>query len=343
MNDVAKKTKKELVEKICTRLNEHGLRDTDSRGDDCEFSATKGTCAGFMYLPTDNLQQILNCNVDDWSDFGKVYNTWGRAGALRFKPYSDHCEDNPSLVIRHNRYLHMFRGYHFQASYTVNGIGDAGSGSYRTDFLVRAEYWQYLINNGLISYMLWWSAFIDVGFQFRNFAELFEEDIHVLEDFLSESMKFWNHKFEYKWSDVAECIEFSHSDIDVNVRKMYQISDDDRVGAYLAIGNKSIQVQTKKGTWALTLPDLMTGTGYISTSEEDMEGFEEEVSILERNHYLEMLAVMLLKLAGIHISFINWYPLDGKKSFDYMRPINSPDVIKAKSLNEIYNAEPDEF
>ena len=49
----------------------------------------------------------------------------------------------------------MFRGYHFQASNTVQGIGDAGSGSYRTDFLM------YRVFPCLMSYILWWAAYID--------------------------------------------------------------------------------------------------------------------------------------------------------------------------------------
>ena len=63
--------------------------------------------------------------------------------------------------------------------------------------------------------------------------------------------------------------------------------------------------------------------------------------MLENNHYLEMLAVMALKLAGIHISFMNFYPLKGRMKT--MRPINAPGVISVKNLNDIYNCTPDEF
>ena len=79
----------------------------------------------------------------------------------------------------------------------------------------------------------------------------------------------------------------------------------------------------------------------VVPDEDDRFDFEVEVEMLENNHYLEMLAVMALKLAGIHISFMNFYPLKGRMKT--MRPINAPGVISVMDLNDIYNCTPDEF
>lgn len=331
-----KKTTKELVNRICEMLNEHGFVDTYRHGESGPYTPERGFGAGLMYMPTENLERIINCEVKDWSEFIKVYNAWGRAGVLRFKPYSDHSRNNPSLVIRHNRYLHMFRGYHFQASNTIQGIGEAGSGSYRTEFLI------YALRPFLTSYILWWAAYIDVGFQFNNFIESFDNDKQSLEDFLHESMAFWKCDTQYHWNDVENYIKVDYTPIDINARKMYQITDDGvKVAAYLAIGKETVQVQTVEKTFTFTFPNL--SEGLPESYAEDEDRMEEIAERLEDNHYREMIAVMLLKLAGIHISFINWYPLSHNVDLMRMRPINAPDVTNVKSLANIYKAEPDEI
>ena len=95
-----------------------------------------------------------------------------------------------------------------------------------------------------MSYMLWWAALIDVGFRFDNFIEAFNKDIKPIEKFLSDSMRYWNRSTSYKWSDVEKFITFSTGNIDIMQRKMYQLNDGDDVFAYLAIGKKSVQVET---------------------------------------------------------------------------------------------------
>lgn len=343
-NGKDKEVKKELVNTICRELSRCFGEDTDQFGHKVPYSPERGFGAGLMYLPLENLEAMRDCKISDDAKFGDVYQAWGRAGALRFKPYAVRDEDSVSLVLRHNRFLHMFRGYYFQASGTTSGDGDFGHGSYRTDFLTTAGWNCEIINKGLIAYMLWWAAYIDVGFQYRNFQDCFEDDIATVEEFLHNSIRDYYGAFQYHWSDIASMITTSNEPIDSNARRVYQLTDDGKsVLTYLAIGKKTIQVQTAKQTLTLEIPDLLTGSGYSRDKEDDMEAVESEVEILESNHYLEMLAVMLLKLANIHISFINWYSLRPAKETDYMRPINAPDVINVESLNEIYKAVPDEF
>lgn len=335
------KTKKELVTEVCERLNKKGFKDYDQFGCYRDFEPDDNLGQGLTYLPLENLIKLHNCSIDDYKEFKEVYQAWGRCGALRFTPYEVDEDDNPSLVLRHDRFLHMFRGYHFQASVTVEGIGDCGSGSYRTNFLVRNSHYQRIMRKGLISYLLWWAALIDVGFRFDNFIEAFNKDKAPIEKFLSDCMQFWGGPSNYKWEDIEPYITIGVGNIDIMSRKMYQLNNDGVV-AYLAIGKKSVQVETADNTLlTIQIPDLNEGANYDLEDEDDITDFEDEVSRLEENHYLEMIAVMALKLAGIHISFINYYALRGRKKA--MRPINSPDVINVKSLNDIYGCVPDGF
>ena len=334
------KTKQELINKIYEKLDTMGVVESGEFFEEM-FNIDKDSTCGLMFMPMESLKKLAECPIDKCTHFRDVYQAWGKYGALKFTPYEVDSKDNPSLILRHNRFLHMFRGYRFQASGTLDGIGDCGSSSYRTNFLTQARYYNHVLYNGLISYMLWWAALIDVGFRFDNFVEAFNKDVTPIEKFLSDSIKYCGGPEGYSWVDVEKYITIGTGNIDTSERKMYQLNDKGLI-AYLAIGKKSIQVETADNFLVtIKVPELNLGTDYDLEDEDDRDDFESEVEILENNHYLEMLAVMALKLAGIHISFMNFYPLKGRMKT--MRPINEPGVINVKNLNDIYNCTPDEF
>lgn len=336
--------KREMVQEICNRMNAHGLTDTSMFGDSHVYSVDSGFGAKLMYMPEENLKRMLACEVTDWSDFMTVSNAWGRASALKFNPYvAPGAErDNPSLVIRYNRYLHMFRGYHFQASGSISGDGDYGSGSYRTDFLTRAEYWNTLAHEGLLAYLLWWAAMIDVGFKFDNFVELYKTDKSVLEKFLAASIRYWHGPKQFGWKDIEKYITIGKGNINICERKVYQLTrSKGDVLAYLAMGEKTVQVETAGSNLVtIEIPDPVIGTGYNLDDEDDRDEFKCALNNFRENHFHEMLLVMAAKLAGIEINFIACYFL-WKQSF--MRPINAPDVNVIHDLNQIYKKTPDKF
>ena len=55
---------------------------------------------------------------------------------------------------------------------------------------------------------------------------LIDNDKQSLEDFLHESMAFWKCDTQYHWNDVENYIKVDYTPIDINARKMYQITDD---------------------------------------------------------------------------------------------------------------------
>lgn len=332
--------KKELINAITEKMTAAGV----SEGKRNNYYMDKSFTESLRYLPEKNLQKMLDCDLSKCTSFSEAYQAFGRSGALRFKPYilQSH-DDNPSLCIRRDRFLHMFRGYHFQVSGTEDGIGDCGSGAYRTDFITRASYCESMLTKGLISYMLWWAAMIDVGFNFDNFRDLFKNDKPVLEDFLNRSMGYWRVGRDQHWGDIEPYIVFSTGEIDKCKRTMYQLYDKvNKIGVYFAMGKKTVQVQlSKQRLLTITIPDLNEGVGYDLEDEDERDEYDSQVYILEQNHYIEMITVMALALCGVKLSFINWYLLFGESS--NMPPINAPGVTTVHSLNDIYKKEPDEF
>lgn len=337
--------KKELITKICKNLNAKGFRDEPVYALDVPvpFSFLKGFGGTLKWLPIENIQKMADCDITNCNSFKEAYELWGRAGALKFQPYFVIDKGSPSLVVRRNRFLHMFRGYHFQVSGTIDGIGDYGSGAYRMDFLTTVPYYREMLHDGIIGYMLWWAALIDVGFTFDNFRDLFNNNIDVLNEFLNDTMNCWSGMQDRKWSDIEHYIKHETGNINVMTRKTYQLRHNNKsVVCYFAIGKKTIQVELAGSHLVtLTIPDLNDGVGYNLNNEADKNEYDAQVEILEKNHYIEMLLVMLLKLCNINISFNGWWPI-GDKLTD-MRPINSPDVVNVESLNEVYNAIPDMF
>lgn len=333
--------KQNLINKIEASLKERNIQLPESDG----FTYSDDFIKSLRWLPEENLRKMLECDLSGCKDLDSAYQVFGRSGALRFTPYIvKNKSDNPSICIRRDRFLHMFRGYHFQVSGTVDGIGDCGSGAYRTDFITKSSHYEKILNKGLISYMLWWASVIDAGFSFDNFRILFTWHRDVLEEFLNKSMKYWNCNCTYSWKDIEHYILFSDGEIDKYKRKMYQLIDKkNKIGIYFSMGKKSVQVQASNNKLlTIMIPDLNTGVGYDLEDEDDRDEYNSQVYTLESNHYIEMITVMALALCGVKMSFMGWHLLERDWEFN-LPPINLPDVTTVKSLNDIYKQEPDEF
>lgn len=338
MND----NKKELINKIEEALEEKGFS-----------SAIHFARPGYdtfveslRWLPEKNLEGMLQTDISKCTDFDAAFQAYGRAGVFKFKPYmvpQDICE-NPCLCIRRDRFMHMFRGYHFQVSATVDGREDCESGAYRMDFLTKASYHTSMMRESLISYMLWWGSFISVGFCFDNVREIFNTDKDVLEEYLHTCMHFWGTDAKYTWTDVEKYIAWSIGSIDIKARNLYQLCDkgSSNVHAYIAIGKKTVQIELMGNKLlTLTLPDLNEGVGYNLEDEDDLMEYECDVEVLERNHYLEILTIMALFLCNIKINFTVWYWLAAApRNIVYRKAANIKDM---NSVNDIHNCIPDEF
>lgn len=333
-------TKKELIDKVCEQLNAKGLKTKNAYGEVIPFSYDDGELSGFKFLPMENLVKMSECSIENLDDYKAIYHTWGENGVLNFKPYVVTDYDGyPSLIMRHNRFLRLSLGHNFAVFDDFDDGASCGSCSYEMDYLIQCDRRERVFNKGLITYLLWWAALIDVGFRFNNFVKLFNQDKEVIEQFLHENMKYWNHLMNYTWADVEKLITVENGNIDTTHRKVYQVSTKDEVVAYLAIGEKTVQVETSNNRLlTINIPDFFVGTNYNLDKVSDLEYYNAEVYAMKRYHYLEIIAVMALKLAGVHISFTGVYTID--KTVTKMKPINAFNVA---NLNAIYNAVPDEF
>ena len=173
-------TKQQLIDKVQETMAKNGVSAPSEKH---KMPGVETFIQSLQWLPEENLQIMADCDISGCKSFQEAYQAYGRAGAFKFTPYLVDAKhsSNPCLCIRRNRFMHMFRGHYFQVSETVTGIIDHENGAYRTTFLTKVPYGNEMLRTGLISYMLWWAAFISVGFCFDNFRELFDANTRVLE------------------------------------------------------------------------------------------------------------------------------------------------------------------
>lgn len=93
----------------------------------------------FKYLPEANLKDIFNDleKLKYAKNFEDFMNDLAVRNYLKFKPFvTKNAYGTPTLVLRHNRFVHLFRGYYFQVSYSANGEGEYRTANVRLDNLL---------------------------------------------------------------------------------------------------------------------------------------------------------------------------------------------------------------
>lgn len=340
--------KESLIEKIREKYQDYAFWKELEGGypySDTPYMHKSSLLNSLKYLPEENLAKLLDADLDRNTTAAVAYQEWGLKGAFKFRPYVvTDGKGNPSLCIRWNRFLHVFRKQGFQVSYTEDGHYDAGSTLYRMDFLMSPQYPNEVATCGLIAYMCWWASVISLGFQYDNFYELYMEDPGVIEDFLHRAMRSLNIEMEWSLSDIGRNISFSRGKVREG-RKVYQFVDKksaDKAYARFAIGKNTIQLEIDDyDLVTLTYPDFNLGAGYDMEDEDDRDALDAEVYIFERSHYREILLLGLCALQKINVNFQGWHFIGRKAAA--IRSNSDVEFTPVYSLNEVYGAEPDEF
>lgn len=135
------------------------------------------------------------------------------AGMLNFKPYiTKNSQGNLTLVLKYNRYVHLFRGYHYQCSYTADGIGEYSSASVRLDRL-EAIFGRDLRNNKLLK-MFYYMNLISCCRELDVFNKLLGADPDLVDEFMKKSTEgiFDNYDITYT-EDMIGLVNFVSTNI----------------------------------------------------------------------------------------------------------------------------------
>lgn len=128
--------KTELVQELKRLLEEKGFYTESSDVFNTKFffksSHLKAIKVG---CNSENIQKMCDLlKVDGYNDAADFYNYCRSHGLFYVEPrIYGKSKEVPSIILGIDKYIHWFRGYHFQISNTHNGIGEVYSGPYRLD------------------------------------------------------------------------------------------------------------------------------------------------------------------------------------------------------------------
>lgn len=319
--------KNEYLQQICNKLNERGFTTYDGSDlfstDRKPYTIDSESITELSWLPEDNLKRIAE--YDGYSkakDYRSLYQAWGREGFFKFTPYVVDCNSNTTLCVRHNKFLHMFRGYHFQLSGTPDGDGDYGSGLLRTDNFINIMR-DYNYSKSHLGFIILYAAMIDCGFQNDNFRDLFYSDKKEVDEFFRNSMKYWGINVDYGYDIVNKYISYRDGSIDIDAvdRTVYCFRGKDGVWCRFWSSPKAVEVEYcydtdsdvgKSKVVRFEIPEPVVGINTDSIkwwNEEDTEdlnmAFDTACFKYEKIEYFILL--MLLKLIGINSNYMATY------------------------------------
>lgn len=319
--------KTELLQQISDRLNAKGFTEHSSKdllsSDRQPFAVGRGLMKQFQWLPEENLKKIAEFDISACKDYTDVYQTWGRKGFFKFVPYIVDGKDNPTLVLKHNKFMHMFRGYHFQISGTKDGIGECNIGNFRTSGLLRllANYEHY--EDSHLLFLMMYSAMIDCGFQNDNFRYAFYDHTDVIDKFFAASMKYWRVNFPYDSSLLQQYISYEDATLDSleNTETTYEICVHGEPVCRFYMLQDEICVEynptielTQSRLVRFSIPDACVGIAQDALTRMGDEGIDDmygeiKDSISKYETIEQWILVMVLKLVGIHTCFMATYPI----------------------------------
>lgn len=161
------------------------------------------TRSAFVYIPEENLEKVnsnLNYLISKMHEpytVDKLLHNAAKEGYLKFKPYiTTNDSGTPTLVLQYNRFMHLFRGSHYQVSYTANGIYEYSSSSVHLDSITKKFRYD---NDCLLHQSLYYMSMIAAGYGLDSFQDLLDNDSSLLDEFmrLSTAGVFSNYTLIY--------------------------------------------------------------------------------------------------------------------------------------------------
>lgn len=333
-----------LLLEICESLNNTHIK--LHNGENCKFDLNEHSIVGLSYLPLINLTKISQYKFEDGTTYPNMVSQWERNGFFNFSPYIiKDVSKNVTLCAGFNKFIHMWKGYYFSITDTVDGVGEVRTGNYETKFMT---YWKNdndIIRHGLVTYLLWWAAFIDCSFTCPNISKAFKTDKSVLEEFINKSYHYWGGQSDYHWKDIEQYIEIGSGKIDIQNRQVFQLKNYyDDVIAYMAMGVKSVQVETADNHLiTIHIPNPCIGTYYMTDPNPDEEDFMNDVEYLQQNHYIEMILLMAVNLSGITLNWDWCNLLWGFGENKSMPCLEQDNIITVKDIRGFNGVLPDQY
>ena len=306
------------------------------------------------YLPKEVLANVYNHHDEIIlampKTVGEFMEEAGRCGLLKFKPYVVWDCKVPMLVLRYKRYVHLFRGYHYQVSYTPSGVGEYRSAGIRID--------QY---RGLAEIKeLRQSKFMQAAYYMNciaactgidEFDNLLKDNPEVVDEFVSKSTKAAGifSMYDMTYSELSSYI--IPSDVVLEMDLLKNGSEYYRVPARETVDYVRVVIDRNKANITfitptsfdapkmLTIDSRLIGN-FIGIAKEydDEENTDESMgdalSVINNNMTYEMLVTFGLNILGFVANYTNIYPA-GDSRRKALRSVDTSDIVALEDISAI--------
>lgn len=356
---------KEIVAELCKRGD---FFSTDLFGAKYPIAQDEKEAAQRIgYIPEDNLERVYKCMPAIIKQMKEPYtveqflHVAAKQGYLSFTPYTSiDCHGYPSLVLKYNRFAHLFRGMHYQVSYTAEGIGEYQSNSIRLDALRKMF---KCCPETDVSQCLQYMNLIAACFGIDPFMNTLSKSPEIIDDFIRQSLSDEIKGYNLTYADLREKAILNRSNPEhkeaIDAAKwqgpefIYRIPASDtmdfcRLNVYHVdvFGNRCVGVEYGvDGSIVETMfklpdfsdEDIKQLQEYFD--DEDKGGIAEEyvISVYTSRSVFCSLVVFALNTCGVACNFMVAYR--AYNAAERIKAINRPDVITLDKLDVIYDAD----
>lgn len=322
---------------LAQRLIESGVMECDLFGRNCGAPSVGEILETIQYIPEENIGSVLEkyellIGKVQAKSGGKGFSVQefcqaaSKEGLLKFKPYIVDKDSitYPSLVLKYNRYLHLFRGYDFHVSYTCNGIGEYDSAGLRLDVMLRALDGVTAVD-GKYQQMLVYMNALKAGWGIDEFRDMIKENEELFDEFIETTLKKMRRRHTITFGEICKMLQGDWSILmKESTNSIFRIQKTSTADyGHLHIYNPNLMMVEIPRAGSTNTIIMKFPTPYEMDKElydkeweyEDEEDIRQYIKALEdvvtENETMLMArAAFILNCAGFITNFIVTYPID---------------------------------
>lgn len=340
---------------IVSRFIEDGFTYQDLFGREHVLSEDRvSTLNQLKFIPQETLKNVYeqynNIVTKDVKTVGTFLSIAAKKGLLKFKPYVAYDGAFPTLVLKYNRYVHLFRGRHYQVSYTHNGVGEYQRAGIRLDEF-RAKMYSKRLRESDFMQAAYYMNCISACTGIDEFDNLLKNEPEVIDEFMANSTRavgvFDNYTMTFKKlkSYVLPVLVTDEKELTGVDGSLYRIaasltSDYVRFAVNRGTGvvtftwsGGNAEVKSMQIPTLLTSPLIETAESY-EDEDERYDAIEEAKAIIHDAATIETYITFGLNLLGFVANYMVVYPKD--KNIAKLRGLNDRSVVTIESLSDIY-------
>ena len=343
------------MEWLIDRFEENELKVYTPWGDYTSIKEAKQDVVKMLkYLPEEVLENLCKHYKELILTIPKTVNVFmeeaSKRDLLKFKPYVVWDCKVPMLVLKYNRYVHLFRGYHYKVSYTPDGIGEYQSAGIRID--------QY---RNLVSIKeLRQSEFMQAAYYMNciaactgidEFDNLLKDNPEVVDEFVAKStkaaglFKVYNMTYRELMSYFVHTTVIFETDLLESGSEYYHVPASKTADYVRVVINRNkhditFVTPTSSGLdnsfciSSYLINDFIATARKYDDEEDTDEAMEDAYSVIEDSTTYEMLVTFGLNVLGFVANYMVIYPT-GANRRQVLRGVDTKDIIALNDISAI--------